>query len=167
MNPNIKYALGMGIETLRKATSEDAPELARLWSLMVQSSDAQDISVSEWTRKAETWIAERIILHSDEFDAHVIGGKTGEPLVACGMAWVDERIPTSFNPSGKRVHITGLYTEPAYRGLGYATAIIRALLNWTRMECGLEAELTTTAENAGLYERGGFKKTNYLLMRSK
>jgi hypothetical protein len=87
--------------TLRRAELAYAQELVQLRGLMLQAL-GQDSGLADaaWRAAARDWFAERLARRRDRFVAYVIGGKPGERLLACGLAWLDERVLSRPAPTG-------------------------------------------------------------------
>jgi GNAT superfamily N-acetyltransferase len=151
--------------TLRRTELADAQELVRLRGLMLQAL-GQDSGLADaaWRAAARDWFAERLARRRDRFVAYVIGGKPGERLLACGLAWLDERVPSPTCPNGLRGHITGMYTEPHARGRGHGRAILGELLGWLQRQGMVVAELHASAQGAPLYRSAGFQLIDYPAM---
>lgn len=64
------------------------------------------------------------------------------------------------NPMPKRAWILSMYTEPPYRGRGYARAVIETIVAWCRAEGYAWVSLYASDAGRHLYETLGFKPTN-------
>jgi ribosomal protein S18 acetylase RimI-like enzyme len=82
--------------------------------------------------------------------------QSGDNLVACGLLTINAGPPTPGDPSGRWGYLSRIYTAPAWRGQGIATALIREALAYARA-CGLgRVMLTATPSTRGLYRSLGF-----------
>jgi len=83
----------------------------------------------------------------------------GEVVSGGGVAVVGYQ-PTPFDPIPRRAWVLNMYTEPTFRGRGFARQILEAIISWCR-EQGLRAVLLHASE-AGrpLYASVGFQPTN-------
>ena len=80
----------------------------------------------------------------------------GDTLVACGLLTINTGPPTPGNPSGRWGYLSRIYTAPAWRRQGIATALIHEALAHARA-CGLRrVMLTATPSTRGLYHSLGF-----------
>jgi GNAT superfamily N-acetyltransferase len=155
----------MPASTPRRAELADAQELVRLRGLMLQAlGQVSGLPDADWRAAACAWFAERLAHRRDRFVAYVIGGQPGERLLACGLAWLDERVPSPTCPNGLRGHVTGMYTEPHARGRGHGRAILAELLGWLQQHGMAVVELHASAEGAPLYRSAGFQQTDYPAM---
>lgn len=139
--------------TIRAATAQDASVLVELRERMLRELDRVDDDrldrlredTLSWFaeafpgRRAFGWIAER--------DGLAVGGLTMSIVITQPQYRVI---------SGRTASVWGLYVEPAERGAGVATRLVRAAVDHAEQ---LGAELVTlhAAEKARpLYERIGF-----------
>jgi GNAT superfamily N-acetyltransferase len=88
----------------------------------------------------------------------------GEPI-ACGGLVVHIVPPSPLNLAGREGYIMNLYTRPEWRGRGVATAILRAILDWLRVEGVPLATLRASEAGRPLYEREGFEPSNEMRLR--
>ncbi len=101
------------------------------------------------------WIVAR--LKSGKAAAFIIE-RGGEP-VASGVLWIQEAQPRPGLREVRQGYLLSMYTEPAYRRKGLASAIVRAAVAWAREE-GLErVALHAAPKGRGVYEAAGFKRT--------
>lgn len=77
-------------------------------------------------------------------------------IVASGCLWIQDIHPRPGFPGPRYPYLMSMYTEPAHRGRGLATRIVRAALRWSRGR-GYH-RITLHASDAGrpLYQRLGF-----------
>ena len=76
-----------------------------------------------------------------------------------GLAIVDFQ-PTPLDPNPRRVWILNMYTEPAYRRRGLATALLRSMISWCRQQGFRSVGLHASSAGRPLYELLGFRPTN-------
>ncbi|SDB50912.1 Ribosomal protein S18 acetylase RimI [Ruminococcaceae bacterium FB2012] len=80
----------------------------------------------------------------------------GSEVVGCGGVSCFDLMPTCDFPSGKAAYIMNMYTEPAYRRRGIASALLERIVGECRSR-GIE-KITLEATDMGrpLYEKHGF-----------
>ncbi|MEU2778973.1 hypothetical protein ABZ646_40480, partial [Streptomyces sp. NPDC007162] len=99
----------------RKASTADIPELIRLRAVALESLGTDPGPVdTPWRLIARDWFDERIN-RRDDCVCLVAGGDPGEPLLACGMAWVTYHLPGSRWPDGRRGYLDGIVTDTPAR----------------------------------------------------
>ena len=137
--------------SLRRATAHDAEPLARLRGLMHLSMG--DEPTDEWY--AECVAAFRRRLATEEFRAFVV--EDDGQVVAGGVGWLDEHLPSPYLLSGMRGHIASMSTDPHHRRQGYARLVFAALMDWFHSLGITRVDLRATEEGRALYEQFGFK----------
>ena len=80
----------------------------------------------------------------------------GARIVAGGLLVFFYRPPSARNPAGVEAYVLSMYTEPAWRSRGLATAILRAMLGFAREGAARRIWLHATPEGRPVYERAGF-----------
>ena len=77
-----------------------------------------------------------------------------------------ERPPTYGNPSGRVGILSSMYTLPAYRRRGIATALLERVIEEARLRgCG-SVQITASEMGVFLYEAFGFRKNDRFLAYS-
>lgn len=137
--------------TLRLATVADAEALTRLRGFMHASMG--DEPTEEWKALCTEAFARR--LASDDFRAYVVD--EGGQLVASGVGWLDEHLPSPYLLSGMRGHIASMSTDPEHRRKGYARQVFQALLDWFATMDIKRVDLRATEDGRALYEQFGFQ----------
>ncbi len=140
--------------TLRRAVPDDAPALVRLRALMHEAmgTPAGDAGYRE---AAEAAFRRR--LAEDPGFAVVVVEVAGD-VVACGVAHVEEHLPSPTQLDGRRGHVSSMSTDPGARRQGHARAVLEALLAWLREEQGVHrVDLRATPDGQPLYESLGFR----------
>lgn len=96
-------------------------------------------------------------LRSGELTA-VIAEVDGQPVGSGALWWMPAQprpgLAASTNP-----YILSMYTRPEYRGLGVATAVVKALVRIARQGRAGRVTLHASAQGRKLYERLGFELT--------
>jgi GNAT superfamily N-acetyltransferase len=86
----------------------------------------------------------------------VVDRRSGAGLADLGRAEVQQRLPGPPNPSGLLGYIGTMTTEPAFRGQGVASAIVRRLIAELRARDVDRIELHATPVAEQLYRSSGF-----------
>ena len=139
--------------TLRRAVPGDAPALVRLRALM---HEAMGTRADDPAYRAAAEAAFRRRLAGDpSFAAFVV--EDGGAVVACGVAFVEEHLPSPSQLDGRRGHVASMSTDPSARRQGHARRVAEALLAWLTEEHGLRrVDLRATPDGQPLYEELGF-----------
>jgi GNAT superfamily N-acetyltransferase len=69
------------------------------------------------------------------------------------------------DPCTERAVILNVYTEPQFRRQGVARQIMLAILAWIEAQGFKSANLHSSREGRGLYERLGFEPTSEMSLR--
>ncbi|WP_158520046.1 GNAT family N-acetyltransferase [Streptomyces ambofaciens] len=91
----------------------------------------------------------------------VVGDRPGEPLLACGMAWVTYHLPGPHWPDGRRGYLDGIVTDAPARGRGYARRIVDELVDWLNGAGIHYIQLHTSQAGRPVYEAAGFVDGRY------
>ncbi|MFE9408586.1 GNAT family N-acetyltransferase [Streptomyces sp. NPDC006704] len=145
----------------RKASTADIPELIRLRAVALESLGTDPGPVdTPWRLIARDWFDERVN-RRDDCVCVVVGGDPGEPLLACGMAWVTYHLPGSRWPDGRRGYLDGIVTDTPARGRGHARRIVDELVDWLH-EAGIHyIQLHASEAGKPIYEAAGFVTGRY------
>ncbi len=77
---------------------------------------------------------------------------------------IQQRLPSPVNPAGMTGYILSVATDPRYRRLGHARAVVVATLDWLR-HCGVErVDLHASDDGAPLYRDLGFHEPRGLAL---
>jgi GNAT superfamily N-acetyltransferase len=79
-----------------------------------------------------------------------------ERVVSIGTLAFFDRPPYVGNPEGKEAYLLNMYTQPAYRGRGAASAIVDAALSEARRRGVRKLIVHATAAGRPLYAKVGF-----------
>ncbi|MCW2779427.1 MAG: hydrolase [Frankiales bacterium] len=141
--------------TLRRAVPADAAELVRLRSLMHEAMGT-DASDPDYQQACTAAFARRLA-GDPSFVAFVVEGDDGG-LLASGVGFVEEHLPSPTSLDGRRGHVASMSTDPRARRQGHARQVLEALLRWMREEQGLgRVDLRATPDGQPLYEQAGFR----------
>lgn len=91
---------------------------------------------------------------SGEHTAYLVYDRTH--VAGCGGISYYRVVPTYHNPTGRRAHITDLYTRPKYRRKGIATNVLGLLLQEAGSKNISRITLEATCESRPVYEKCGF-----------
>jgi GNAT superfamily N-acetyltransferase len=80
-------------------------------------------------------------------------------IVSGGAIWLRDTPPRVNFPGGRIPYLMSFYTEPAYRGKGLATLIVKEAMKWGREKGYPWMMLHATAAGRGVYERLGWEPT--------
>jgi len=132
----------------------DAAALGRLRSLMHEAMGT-DASGHAYRAAAEAAFATRLA-GDPSFAAFVV--EEDGVVVACGVAHVEQHLPSPSQLDGRRGHVSSMSTDPSARRRGHARAVLDALLRWLREDQGLQrVDLRATPSGQPLYEDAGFR----------
>lgn len=81
----------------------------------------------------------------------------GAQIVGIALMDIGQTIPNYTRPTGKVGYISNVYTLPAYRKQGIATALMQKLMEEARVRGCDRVTLSTTQMGRPLYQRLGFK----------
>ncbi len=100
-------------------------------------------------------------LPTGEFRAWVAEHTASGHLVACSGLVLYRRPPSRRNLSGWEGYVMNMYTDPAWRGLGLATALLGECVSHARSQTpARRIRLHATAAGRPIYERAGFVLAN-------
>jgi GNAT superfamily N-acetyltransferase len=152
-----------GTYTLRLATAEEAPILARHRAAMfrdmgeVDDPGASIIENASEDRLAALIEAREYFGFLAEHEGAVIGG---------GGVWLRPLLPRPGAPQGGlEAYVLNVYVEPSHRRNGVALAIMQAILDWSRKERLARVVLHASKDGRSLYESLGFEASNEMRIR--
>jgi len=143
--------------TYRRTTVADLPLLVdqrhRMWSEIGNRTEAE---ITEHDARYRPWARAR--LRSREL-VGVVAEAHGSGAVGSGLVWFRPDQPRPKLPTLISPYILSMYTEPAWRGRGVASRIVRELLVICRERGFPNAELHASRFGRRLYKRIGFDRT--------
>jgi GNAT superfamily N-acetyltransferase len=149
----------MEAEEARLAVPADAAEVTRLRLQMFRELGKTD----------DTWVDSCVVALSDalgrdtpELAAFVVDGSPAGQLVACGVGYLERRLPGPGGGSGVHGHIGSMYTEVQDRRRGHGRSILRALLAWFWERDAERVELWASDLSSQLSMAEGFYMGNPL-----
>jgi len=125
----------------------------RMWSDIGHRSERAIRAHDPLYRK---WALAR--LRSGELTGFVAAAPDGKP-VASGLVWYRPDQPRPRLPSLVSPYILSMYTDPAWRGKGVATRIVKELLKEIRRAGYPDADLHASRFGRHVYARFGFERT--------
>ena len=98
-------------------------------------------------------------------DLFIFAVKEDESIIATVFLSLVETIPNSVYPNGRTGVVHNVYTCPAYRKTGLATALLQEMLNKARPLDINSIDLIATEDGRPLYEKSGFQSIKNTYMR--
>ncbi len=148
---------------VRLATANDLGLLVRhrrgMWVDIAHFTEAQ---LDAGDRGYRRWARPR--LRSGTLVGFILetpGGKS----VASGCLWVMPRQP---RPMVRRLlvpYLMSMFTDPAHRGKGYASRIVREAVRWARTHGYDAVTLHASEYGESVYRRAGFRRTSEMRLR--
>ena len=141
--------------TIRAALPADVEELVRLrLALQQEVGDLPDgTDPAPQAQAIREYLEET--LPSGAFRAWV--ADAGDRLVACSGLVLFRRPPSRQNLGGWEGYLMNMYTEPAWRGRGLASALVHECITFTRTQTpARRIRLHATSAGRPVYERAGF-----------
>ncbi len=141
---------------IRKATLDDLDILVRQRHMMFEdirprTNEEHAIGDRTYRRWVKKMMKERRLVF-------FLAEDRKERIVAGGGIWLHERQPRLGDKGGLSPYLLSMYTEPAFRGSGLGTSIVKSAEDWSR-ENGYEM-MTLHASRMGrrLYAEMGWKR---------
>ncbi|HKY68806.1 MAG TPA: GNAT family N-acetyltransferase [Acidimicrobiales bacterium] len=164
----------MDAPPLRLATADDVDELVRLRRVMMGALEVCDEPT--WALACADFLRRTL---ADGSAAAVVAGDPGavpsgsaaadrhrpEPLVACGIGVIVERVPGPETPTGRYGYVCSMVTEPDWRGRGLATGVVEGLLAWFADRGVRKVDLHASDEGEPIYRRFGFREGRFPELR--
>ncbi|MDF2612901.1 MAG: family N-acetyltransferase [Clostridia bacterium] len=145
---------------IRKAQSSDIDKVIQLRMDLIREANDLDkmADVTQLQKNIVSYFEEHL---NKDFFVWVIE-EEGEIVAISGLNLFCKP-PTYSNYTGKEAFIMNIYVVPASRGNGYATCLVKEILNYSK-EIGCE-KVTLVATEAGrvVYEKIGFKIKNSVM----
>ncbi len=93
-------------------------------------------------------------MSTDEFLAWVAEAE-GQVVAISGLVFF-ERPPDAGNPAGVEAYLMNMYTLPAWRGRGLASALLDEIIGFVRTTPARRISLHATDAGRSIYESAGF-----------
>lgn len=139
---------------LRAATADDGRQLLRLWGLLF---DEDQSVVPPWRSHAQAWFERSV---DDPCAACFPLIEVRGAVVATAIGTLELGVPNPWCPRGRTVRLANVITLPEHRANGYASMLVRDVIEWAR---GVEADrvdLSATTEGQRIYAEAGFVLTS-------
>lgn len=172
----------------RRATPDDADELARLRGVMLLALDISTGSggthgdphadhadphadhagvhagagaAADWHQACAAELRRRLAEPADAV-AYVVD-RPGEPgrLAASGIGLVRHGLPAPSRFDTRSGYVLSVCTDPEFRGRGFATAIMTSLLGWFTAAGIVKVNLHASQFGVEIYRRLGFTEPRY------
>ncbi len=109
-----------------------------------------DAAFPRWVRKQMR--AKRLVCFLVETsDGEVVGG---------GSLWLRDVQPYPGFPGGKIPYLMSMYTDPAYRGSGIATLVVKRAMAWSKARGFPSMSLHASRMGKPLYEKLGWERSS-------
>jgi len=145
---------------LRPIRPADAPLLARQRAALFRDMhEFSAAAVRRHGRSFRPWLLRE--LRAGRLVGRVAESSSGVPIGG-GLLWFQPRHPSPRFPQMEQPYLLSVYTEPAHRGRGVATAVVRALVEVARRRGYARVDLHATEMGRSLYAKLGFRPTNQM-----
>ncbi len=147
----------------RMATLDDMDLLVRhrrgmweeIFDLPKERLDAADRAYRRWARRR---------MKNGRMVGWIVEAANGEP-VASGCVWLAPQQPRPMWPGLTAPYLMSMFTEPAHRGKGYATRIVRESVRWARAKGFTVMLLHASRFGESIYLKAGFERGNEMRLR--
>jgi len=101
----------------------------------------------------------RLRMKKGEFVAWIIERSRDRLPVATGAVWLLEHQPRPGRPAGKAPYLLSMYTDPNFRGRGFASRIVRESMMWSRQNGFSRMSLHASKFGRSVYRKLGWERT--------
>jgi GNAT superfamily N-acetyltransferase len=139
---------------IRRATVDDIEALVELRVAMQRENVADDVEV-EWAAVGEAcrrYFAETL---PPELFVVFVTEAEGRIIATSGLSFVS-RPPGSTSYSQSEGYVTNVYTVPAWRGKGVATAVLNSTIEYAKEQGARLVYLHTSDSGRSVYQKLGF-----------
>ena len=137
---------------VRRATTDDIPELVRLREVMMQSVVGE--AGTGWQEVCAELLA--TALTDGSMVAAVVDKPAGDGLAACGVGMLAQRLPGPHCLDGRYGYIQSMVTDDDHRREGLARLVFEALMAWFAELGVTRVDLHASAMGEPLYRQLGF-----------
>ncbi|MEO5852490.1 MAG: GNAT family N-acetyltransferase [Nocardioides sp.] len=110
-----------------------------------------------WRQHALDWFTSHV---DDSTSTHLPVIDVQGSLVAAAIGTVELGVPNPYCPRGRAVRLANVITLPVHRGRGYATELIRDVIEWAEVVGADRIDLSATQDGQRIYEQLGFAPTS-------
>jgi GNAT superfamily N-acetyltransferase len=143
---------------IREATIADLDTiLHHRWSMFQDMGCRDQAALRAMQSTSMPFFAQR--LSTGAYHGWLVEEDSGR-VVAGGGVLIFEYHSSPFDPLPRRPMIVNLYTDPAYRRIGIAGALLEVMIKWCREEGFGSVMLHASDQGRPLYQRLGFLPTN-------
>jgi GNAT superfamily N-acetyltransferase len=114
-----------------------------------EDHETGDNSYREWVRRM---MKEKLLI------GFLVLADNKKP-VAGGCLWLKEAQPSPGFPGGRVPYLMSMYTEPGFRGRGFATMIVKEAMKWARRNGYRMMLLHASKMGRPIYAKLGWKRT--------
>ncbi len=144
---------------MRAATLRDLDLLVRhrraMWEAIGRGTPSE---LDAHDRRYRSWVRREV--RAGRFAAYVAVEPDGTPLGSGGVWLMPAQPRPARRPAERLPYVLSMYTEPRARGRGVASAIVSALVRWSKARRFPRVTLHASAMGRGVYVRLGFEATN-------
>jgi GNAT superfamily N-acetyltransferase len=140
---------------IRRANLRDLDALIYQRHCVFESMGCTQSTLERLDRDYERWVRRRLI--SGSLIGWIVENRIGD-IVGGGVLWLR---PNARPPPNPRVlpYLTSMYTEPAYRGRGIASLVVREAIRWSKANGYPTIVLHTSPSAKRFYPHFGFIRT--------
>jgi GNAT superfamily N-acetyltransferase len=139
------------MEGIRAATAADASHLIRLWALVFGGDES--VTATRWKLHAQKWFSHVV---DDRSTAHFPVIEVDGGIVSTAIGTLELGVPNPQCPRGRTVRLANVFTLPEHRGNGFATLLVRDVIEWARAIDADRVDLSATPGGQHIYEKLGF-----------
>ena len=150
-------------DMIRVGYAADAASLARLRLDLRTELSAATEDAGAFLERCSRWMTERLEARGERRPWHCWVAEGGGGIA--GALWVQllEKIPNPVGEPELHAYLTNFYVQPAARGLGLGSQMLRATIDWCRDMRVDSVILWPSAGSRSLYIRHGFEVSDDLL----
>lgn len=148
---------------VRRANRANIDEIVRLKGELISESWPFEMDLdADWRARCAAVARElmdsgKTVFFVIDADAPSDGPAEGHApkLAACASVSIEQHLPSP-GGTGRSAYIGDMCTEPAYRGRGYGTALLDAVMAWAKEQGAGWASLFSTEQGRSIYVKAGF-----------
>ncbi len=142
---------------VRRATLRDIDVLVHQRRAMWTALGIKDkVALETGNKDYERWAWTRLKKH--QFFGWIVED-TKNRVAGGGCVWLQTVQPRPHRVGTTQPYILSMYTEPEFRGLGVASMVVNAAIDWCKKARYARLMLHASEMGRGVYRRLGFKRT--------